>query len=73
MFGSTAINCPRSLQILYCQKIAVFALCKESTPVLQYFQIIQSRKACNSGGDWVAACKPVVSNFARESAAIARL
>jgi hypothetical protein len=54
-------------------KNSCFALCKESTPVLQYFQIIQSRKACNSGGDWVAACKPVVSNFARESAAIARL
>jgi hypothetical protein len=54
-------------------KNSCFALCKESTPVLQYFQIIQSRKACNSGGDWVAVCKPVISDFARKSAAIARL
>ena len=31
----------------------------------------QSRKACNSGGDCVAACKPVISDFAREVAATA--
>jgi hypothetical protein len=54
-------------------KECCFALCKESTPVLQSLQVLQSRKACNSGGDCVAACKPVISDFAREFAAIARL
>jgi hypothetical protein len=72
-FGFTAINCPRSLQIFPLSKMAVLHFAKESIPVWQSFQTVQSRKACNSGEDCVAACKPTISDFAREFAAIARL
>jgi hypothetical protein len=69
-FGFTAINCPRSLQFLYCQRMLSCTLQRIYSSVAS-LSGSQSRKACNSGGDCVAACKPVISDFAREIPATA--
>jgi hypothetical protein len=61
-FGSTAINCPRSLQILCCQKLLFCTLQRihSSVALLPDYLV---KKSCNSGEDWIAVCKPVFSTL----------
>ncbi len=62
LFGSTAINCPLSLQNLYCQKMLFCTLQRIHSSVADLPDCLV-KKSCNSGEDWIAVCKPVFSTL----------
>jgi hypothetical protein len=70
-FGSTAINCSRSLQILYCQWMLFCTLQRICSSVATFSDCF-NQESLQFWRGLVAACKPVISDFARKSATIAR-